>query len=127
MQSHDSQINAINQILLEKQIIMVNIATTINEGKFLEDMNKWSNNILKDTLMSHNFSSNEKYKYKSAHLRFNTSNDKKKFLSFLKTKQKDANNKYIPVLNENIFTLKDSDVNVAKAIEGIKKLFKLKS
>ena len=117
IQSHDSQINAINQILLEKQITMVNIASTIKEDNFLEDMNKWCNNILKDTLMSHNFSSNEKYKSKSAHSHFNTLNNKKKFLSFLKTKQKDANNKFIPVLNENIFTLKDSDVNRAKAIE----------
>jgi hypothetical protein len=96
---------------------MVNIAPTVKEDKFMEDMNRWCNNMLKETLLSHSFSSNEKYKSKSAHLHFNTMNDKKKFLNFLKTKQRDANNKFIPVLNENIFTLQDSDVNRANAIE----------
>ncbi|CAG9799289.1 unnamed protein product [Chironomus riparius] len=117
IKNHDSQLNAINQMMLEKEITMVNIASTIKEEKFLEDMNKWSNNIIKETLMSHNFSSNAKYKSKSAHLHFNTMNDKKKFLNFLKTKQRDVNKKYIPILNENIFTLQDSDVNRANAIE----------
>lgn len=114
---HDFQLNIIKQRLLENQLAMVNIAPTLNEESFLDDMDKWSGNILKQSLLSHNFSSNNKFKSKSAFLNFNTLSDKKKFMNFLKTKQKDANKKFIPILNENIFTLKDSDINRANVIE----------
>lgn len=117
IKSNQNQLNALNQLMLENQLTMVNIASTVNEEIFLDDMNKWSNNILNNSLMSYNFSSNAKYKSKAVHLHFNTLNDKKKFTNFLKTKQKDANMQYIPVLNEHIFTLKDSDVNRANTID----------
>lgn len=115
--SHEQQLNVLNQLKLENQLSMVNIAATIDEDKFLEDVNNWCGNILNETLMSHNFSSNPKFKTKAAHLHFNTVAGKMKFLNFVKSKQKDANKKYMPILNEYIFTLKQSDVNRANPVD----------
>lgn len=117
LRTHENELNALNQRMIDNNITMVNIAPTIDENLFLSDMNKWSENVFKESIMEYNITSSHKYKTKSAHIHFKSMDSKKKFLKFLKTKQQDVNKKYIPVLNENIFTLSDSDVNRANVID----------
>lgn len=115
--SHEHQLNVLNQKSMEKQLTMINIASTLNEEKFLDDMNKWSNNIIHETLSSHNFSSNDKFSSKSAHLNFKSIDAKKKFLKFVSSKQRDSQKKFIPILNENVFTLNETDINRPNQID----------
>ena len=115
--NHHNEINALNQRMIDNHITMINIASTTDDNLFLADMKKWSGNIFNESIMDYNISSNKKYKSKAAHIRFYSLDHKKRFLKFLKTKQQDANKKFIPVMNENIFTLADSDVNRANVID----------
>jgi hypothetical protein len=114
--SISTELNILNQIMLQDQLVMVNIATSIDEDRFIESLHKWTDNIIKNSLASIKLTTNEKLKSKSAFMKFTSFDNKKIFLDFIKKKQKKEQN-YVPILNEDIFELPDSDVNRADIIE----------
>jgi hypothetical protein len=115
IQCHDVEINCINQNALRNQMIMINIAPSIVEDQFLNAMNQWTNNLTKDS-----FNSIKLIKVQdtqTAIMDFTTMIHKKKFLDFVKGKQKDQQKKYIPILNEHIFQLPETDIHRPNVIE----------
>jgi len=115
IQLHDTDINSINQNALKNQLVMINIAPSINEEQFLEAMNRWTFNLTNDAL--NNVKLLKVQASQTAILDFLTMIHKRKFLEFIRGKQKDQAKKYIPILNEHIFELPETDIHRANIIE----------
>jgi len=113
IQFHDTDINCINQNALKNQLVMINIAPSINEEQFLEAMNRWTFNLTKDALNNIKLLKASQ----TAILDFLTMIHKRKFLEFIRGKQKDQEKKYIHILNEHIFELPETDTHRANIIE----------
>lgn len=109
-------INILNQTMLQDQLVMVNIANSVDEKRFIECLHKWTDNLMKSSLESVKLISDGKSKSKTAFMKFTSLNQKKIFLDFIKKQQKRQQN-FIPILNEDIFELSESDVNRADVIE----------
>lgn len=114
-QRHDLEINVLNQVAIQNQVILVNVSSSINEQNFQRDMNKWTSDVTKDTIA--NFKLFKSKGSQTAVIDFATMLSKKKFLEFIKSKQKDQQQKYIPILNEHIFDMAEDDATRANVIE----------
>jgi hypothetical protein len=115
IERQEYEINKLNQISIQNQVIMVNIASSINDQQFLRDLNKWTSNITKDSMANYKLFKSKGSQ--TAILDFSSIILKKRFLDFIKSKQKDNEQKYVPILNEHIFQMQDNDTERANVIE----------
>ena len=84
--------------------------------KFLEDMNRWSGNLMnKECIKRINLIN--KGPNKLAFIHFSTTTDRIKLMEFVKSKQRDANKSFIPITNGQVFSLEPNDTSRPNNIE----------
>ena len=108
--------NITEQIALENQILMLNLPPSITKEKLIESINSWTNNLIKSHSIRR-INLVTKTNKKSAFIHFTSVTDKQLYMEFVKAKRKDRNEKYIPIINEQVFQLEEGDTSKANIIE----------
>ena len=108
--------NIIEQLALENQILMLNLPPSITKDKLVESINSWTDNLIKSHSIKR-INLVAKTNKKSAFIHFTTVTDKQLFMDFVKAKRKDGNEKYVPIINEQVFQLEEGDTSKANVIE----------
>jgi hypothetical protein len=95
---------------------MIDLSIDLKQDQFLQDMKSWAGDLFNNSAVR--WINYKKFKDKSntAYIHFWSPADKQKFMAFVRSKQFDQNNKYVPLTNECIFNLKEDDINRPNAI-----------
>lgn len=115
--SHEIRLNIIDQLALENQVMITNLPMAINKDKFLDDFNKWSNNMMHPSKLSKLNMNTYQNTSKTAFVHFHDVGDKTKLLQFIQNKQRIDPNKFNPITNEMVFTLAEGDISKPKIID----------
>lgn len=111
LQYVSSSVNQIQQQLLSNQMSLHNLPATITIQEFKNDMQKWAAAAFdSNAIKKINIATTKDKTSSSAYLTFWSEVDKFKLFNNIKQKQKDNQGRYIPLLVEQIFTLKEDDV-----------------
>lgn len=112
--SNSIQINITNQNKLDEQIMITDIPMHINKENFIANLNDWSKQLL-ETLGYKKLILSKSSKKHIAFIHFWSYKDKFQFMQYVKCHQK-QDDKYTPILNEQVFKLNDDDVCRATAL-----------
>ena len=111
------EINALQQINLENQLVIYNIPSELDEKQVLEAISDWSSiDLNRDAIKRFAKSKPRNEQSPITYLEFFDVNKKLKILNFVKNRQKDTNNRSIPILAENIFELDNTNCSRGKEI-----------
>lgn len=117
LNSHEIRLNTIDQMAMENQLMVTNLPLSINKEKFLEDINKWSNNMLSAPKLSKTIINTYKNSSKTAFIHFHNVGDKTIFMQYVNSKQHVHSNTFSPITNEMIFSLSEDDISRAKVVD----------
>jgi hypothetical protein len=111
-----AKLNALEQRAIDTQLSISNVPACLDTDKALAELSNWSNIKLDETAINRAAITTSKNKTSSnLQIDFANINTKARFMRFVKTKQKNENKKYIPILAEHIFGI--SDTNTARGLE----------
>lgn len=106
----DAKVNKLEQLQLANQLQMHNVPPKLTPKQILDDLDKWAGDAFDSRMIDKlSIGGNRKFHSKIAFITFATIATKSRFLNFVKSKQKDENGSYIPILNENVFELSGDD------------------
>ncbi|KAL7045128.1 hypothetical protein ACKWTF_002153 [Chironomus riparius] len=112
--SNQVQINIAKQIKLDEQVMITDIPTHITKENFVANINDWSKNLL-ENLGYKKLSLTQSKKSRNAFLHFWSIKDKFQFMEYIKNHQK-KDEKYVPILNEQVFKLNEDDISKTNTI-----------
>lgn len=112
---HEMRLNIMDQKSLDTQLMISNLPKTVDTEKFMDSLITWSGNVIHTSrINSVNF--NEYKGSKTAFIHFQNQGDKDKVIGHVKQQQKDTNDKYTPILCEQIMEMKEDDPGRANTI-----------
>ena len=107
----EAELNALKQIQLESQLSIHNIPKNIDAKEALECLSIWSKCNLNESVIKRASIGKKDEKVGAVlYLDFYNTSDKHKLMNHVKSAQRDANNKYIPILTDQIFKLNATDI-----------------
>ncbi|KAG5670608.1 hypothetical protein PVAND_000857 [Polypedilum vanderplanki] len=111
--------NRLEQLNLADQISIHNLPKNIEIKVLIQKLNQWSNGLFEDKYIRRvNIINSKEYSNSTAFISFWTEQAKHSFLNFLKTKQKDTEGRYVPILTEHLFVLEQlNHQDVGKSID----------
>ncbi|CAH1717034.1 unnamed protein product [Chironomus riparius] len=115
LDTHETRLNIIDQKSLETQLMISNLPNAVNKENFINELSSWSGNIF-DHSKIHKLNFNQHKESQTAFIHFQNISEKNKLMNFVKQKQTDANDKYIPILGEQILKLQEDDPERMKII-----------
>lgn len=110
VKKHNGILNTMSQSQLDNQLMISGMSPAINEEQLKNDLDKWSNGICKSNSIRRIAFSAIPNKPKVAFVHFYNVGDKQRLFDYVRMKQRDINKKFIPILNEQVFTLAADDI-----------------